>query len=123
MFEHRSKPLLPRRAFIVRVLRFGTIALGIVLVSLLLGVIGYRTLEGMSWVDAIVNAAMILGGMGPVNEFHSDAGKLFAAAYALYSGIVFLIAVGIFVAPVVHRVYHRFHLEAGDDGRAENHEE
>jgi len=117
MFEHHSKPLLPRRAFIARVARFAGIALGIVLVSLLLGVAGYRAFEGMSWVDAIVNAAMILGGMGPVNALRTDAGKLFAAAYALYSGMVLLIAVGIFVAPVVHRLYHHFHLELDDEGK------
>lgn len=110
-FEHRRQPLLPRRAFALRLLRYGGFTLGIVLGSWAIGVIGYRLTEGMAWIDATVNAAMILGGMGPVDKLHSDAGKLFASFYALFSGIVFLMAVGVFVAPIAHRLYHRFHLE------------
>ncbi len=109
--EHRSQPLLPRRAFVRRVLRFGAAALGIVLGSWAIGILGYRLTEGMTWIDATVNAAMILGGMGPVNELHTVAGKVFASFYALFSGIVFLVAVGVFMTPIVHRLYHRFHLD------------
>jgi hypothetical protein len=111
MFEHRTKPLLPRSAFIRRLVIYICVALGIVLASLTIGIVGYHGFEGLSWIDATVNAAMILGGMGPVNELHRNAGKIFASAYALFSGVIFLIAVAVILAPVVHRVMHRFHLE------------
>jgi hypothetical protein len=110
MFEHRRQPLISWAAFVVRVIRCVGVALGIVLVSLAIGIVGYRVFEGLPWIDATVNAAMILGGMGPVNGLSTDAGKLFAAAYALFSGLVFLVAVAIIFAPVVHRLFHRFHL-------------
>ncbi|HXY55229.1 MAG TPA: hypothetical protein VEM40_11235 [Nitrospirota bacterium] len=86
-------------------------ALTIVLASLAAGIAGYHYFEGLPWMDAFVNAAMILGGMGPVNELHTTAGKLFAGCYALYSGMVFLVAAGVLFAPVVHRFLHHFHLE------------
>ena len=114
-FEHHRQPLLPRRAFLRRVARFGGLALGIVVVSLTIGVLGYRLLGGLSWADALVNAAMILGGMGPVDRMGTLPGKLFAAFYALFSGIVFLVAVGVFLAPIVHRFMHRFHLDLDAD--------
>jgi hypothetical protein len=115
LFEHRAQSLLPRRAFIVRLVQYGGFAVGIVLASLAIGVIGYRISEGMSWTDATLNAAMILGGMGPVNELHTEAGKLFATFYALFAGVVFLIAVGVLVSPIAHRFYHRFHLELEEE--------
>jgi len=121
-FEHHRQPLLSKKAFLIRVLRYGGFALGIVLGSLAVGIIGYHLTEGMGWLDALVNAAMILGGMGPVSELHSDGGKLFASLYALFSGIVFLMAVGVFLAPIVHRLYHRFHLELGMDEKNANRE-
>jgi hypothetical protein len=111
MFEHRSQSLLPRRAFVRRVIRYGGFALGIVAGSLGLGVAGYHGFEGMGLVDAIVNASMILGGMGPVSPLRTEGGKLFASFYALFSGMVFLIAVGVLFAPIMHRFYHRFHVE------------
>lgn len=111
MFEHHRQPLLPRPAFLRRVGRFSAAALLLIGVSWLIGILGYRLLEGMSWIDAILNAAMILGGMGPINPLHSDAGKLFASFYALFSGIVFLVAVGVLMAPILHRFLHQFHLE------------
>jgi hypothetical protein len=83
-----------------------------VAVSWLIGILGYRFFEGMPWIDAILNAAMILAGMGPVNELHTVAGKLFASFYALFSGIVFLVSVGVLIAPLFHRLLHEFHLEA-----------
>jgi hypothetical protein len=83
----------------------------LVAASWFIGILGYRVLEGMSWIDAILNAAMILGGMGPVDTLHTDIGKLFASLYALFSGIVFLVAVGVLIAPVLHRFLHQFHLE------------
>jgi hypothetical protein len=77
--------------------------------------LGYRLLEGFSWIDSTLNAAMILGGMGPVNELHTTAGKIFASCYALFSGIVFLVSVGVLLAPVIHRLLHQFHLQSGED--------
>ena len=114
MFEHRKEPLLTPREFLIRQLIYLLIALAIIAGSLAMGVIGYHVLENLSWIDALVNAAMILGGMGPVNELHTNAGKLFASFYALYSGIVFLVSVGIILAPLYHRFLHRFHLQVDD---------
>ena len=110
-FEHRHEPLLPRAAFVRRLIQFGAIAIGIVIGSLGLGVLGYHFVARLSWIDSLLNAAMILGGMGPVDELHTNAGKLFASFYALFSGIVFLIAFGLLMAPVLHRLLHHFHLE------------
>ena len=112
MFEHRKEPLLPKSAFLRRLARYAIIALGIDLSSLVIGVLGYHFSEGFPWIDSLLNAAMILGGMGPVNELHTAAGKLFASFYALYSGVVFVVVAGVLFAPVVHRFLHHFHLEA-----------
>ena len=112
MFEHRRQPLLAPREFLHRQLLYFLVALIIIIGSLILGVIGYHFLEGFSWVDSLVNASMILGGMGPVNELHTVTGKLFASFYALYSGIIFLVTVGIIMAPLYHRFLHRFHLDS-----------
>jgi len=114
MFEHRRQPLLTPHAFLVRQLTYLLAALGIIAGSLVLGILGYHFLEGLAWIDALVNAAMLLGGMGPVNELHTYAGKLFASFYALYSGIIFLVSVGVILAPLYHRFLHRFHLEIED---------
>ncbi|MEI6738731.1 MAG: hypothetical protein WCK74_00325 [Gemmatimonadaceae bacterium] len=107
--EHKGEAVIPHHAFRRRLLRAFALAAATIAGSLAIGVIGYRVTEGMPWLDALLNAAMILGGMGPVDALHSDAGKLFAAGYALFSGIVFLAAVGVLITPVVHRFYHRFH--------------
>lgn len=111
-FEHHRQPLLPRPMFIRRVLFFGSITVLLIGVSWGIGILGYRVLENMSWIDAILNSAMILGGMGPVNPLQTDAGKLFASIYALFSGVVFLVSVGVFIAPFFHRIMHRFHFAA-----------
>ena len=111
MYEHRNQPLLPRSAFLWRLASHVSIAIGVIFGSLLIGILGYHFMEGLAWIDALVNAAMILGGMGPVDALHTNAGKLFASFYALYSGIVFLVAVGIIFAPVFHRILHHFHLK------------
>lgn len=115
MFEHRQQALLSRREFLIRQLYYLLAALGIIGGSLVLGMLGYHYLEQLTWIDALVNAAMLLGGMGPVNELHTTAGKLFASFYALYSGIVFLISVGVILAPLYHRFLHRFHLEIAEE--------
>jgi hypothetical protein len=113
MYERPSQPLLTTKAYLRRQLVHILIALTMIFGSLFLGIIGYHWLEGLFWIDSLVNAAMILGGMGPVNELHTTYGKLFASFYALYSGIVFLIAAGVMVVPLFHRFLHRFHLEQG----------
>ena len=83
--------------------------------ALVVGMIGYRVTEGMSWVDSYLNAAMILGGMGPVGELHTRAGKIFAGTYAIFAGVIFLVMVGVILAPVAHRVLHRLHLESAKE--------
>lgn len=112
MYEHASEPLLPRRAFIMRVLRHAGLAALLLVGSLGVGVLGYAVLGNLSWVDAFLNASMILGGMGPVDVLKTDAAKVFAGIYALYSGVVFLLSVGVVFAPVLHRVLHKLHLQA-----------
>jgi hypothetical protein len=112
LFERHNEKLLPRRKFLRRILKYASIAVGLVLVSLVIGMAGYHLFEGLSWVDAFLNAAMLMGGMGPVNAFRTDAGKIFAGVYALYCGMILLIAVGIFAVPIVHRFLHHFHLES-----------
>lgn len=108
-YEHRSEPLIPMRHFLRRLGGHGIIAMVFLALSLLIGMMGYRVTEGMKWIDAFLEAAMILGGMGPVAQFHTTGGKLFAAVYALYAGVAFLVTVGILLAPVVHRMLHRLH--------------
>ncbi|HTL17876.1 MAG TPA: hypothetical protein VL793_11610 [Patescibacteria group bacterium] len=112
MYEHRRQPLLPRPVFFIRLAR--SLALGgcIVFISLGIGMAGYHIFEHMDWLDAFVNAAMILSGMGPVGELQTRAGKFFAGCYALFSGLAFLSACGVVIAPIFHRFIHRFHLEA-----------
>ncbi len=122
MYEHRTAPLLPFPAFLKRLASHAGVAIGVVLGSLVIGILGYHFLEGLAWIDALVNAAMILGGMGPVDTLHTIVGKLFASFYALYSGMIFLVAARIIVAPVFHRILHRFHLEAGMEDAEESSE-
>jgi hypothetical protein len=111
MFEHRHEKLLPRRLFLIRVIKYASISLAIILFSLVVGVVGYRVFEGYSWVDSFLNAAMLMGGMGQVNVLHTEGGKVFAGFYAIYCGLVELVAIGIFAAPIFHRFLHHFHLE------------
>ena len=113
MYERHHEPLISREVFLRRIARSGGMAFAVVLAALFLGVSGYHWIEGLPWVDSILNAAMILGGMGPVAELHTTAGKLFAAAYALFSGLMFIVVAGLLFAPVIHRFLHKFHLEAG----------
>ena len=119
-YEHRSEPLLERPRFMRRLAGHGLLALGVVAGSLGLGVAGYHFLEGLSWLDSLLNASMILGGMGPVDRLHSAAGKMFASFYALFSGMVFLVAAGILIAPLAHRLLHRLHLESSAPGTSDD---
>jgi hypothetical protein len=113
-YENRKEPLLPRRAFLLRMLQHLGAGALVIFLSLGIGMLGYHSLEQMSWVDSLLNASMILGGMGPVNSLSTDAGKVFASAYALFSGVIFLAATGVIVAPLVHRILHRMHLDEND---------
>ncbi len=110
MYERRHQPLASRQTFARRLLLNGLIGMGLLAVSLLIGIIGYHTLEGLSWIDSLLNASMILGGMGPVNPMATNAGKFFASFYAIYSGVILLASVGILITPIFHRFLHRFHL-------------
>ena len=111
MFEQHHEPLVSRAAFLRRMTKYALLASGFIVVSLLIGMAGYHHFEGMSWIDAFVNSAMLMGGMGPVSELHTEVGKLFAGFYALYCGLIVIIAIGIVAAPLLHRILHHFHLE------------
>ena len=111
MYEPKTRSPIPAPHFIKRVLRHALAAVALLLVSLALGMSGYEYFEGLPWRDAFVNAAMLMGGMGPVDALRTDGGKVFAGLYALYAGLVFLVASGLVFAPIVHRVLHRFHWE------------
>lgn len=115
MLEHHSEPLATPAEFARRMLRYTLVTMGIILFSLIIGILGYHYLESLSWIDSLLNASMILGGMGPVNALQTTAGKIFASFYALYSGIILLASVGILVTPIFHRFIHRFHLELEDN--------
>jgi hypothetical protein len=114
VYEHRRTRPLPRRLFVLRMTGHFAIAAILVALSLFGGMWGYERYEHLEWRDAFLNAAMLLGGMGPVDDPQTDQGKLFAGFYALYAGLVFLLVAGVLLAPVVHRVLHRFHWEAGE---------
>jgi hypothetical protein len=109
-FEHHSQPILHIRGFILRVLTFIGFALLFILGFLLLGTLGYHFFVGLAWLDAFLNAAMILSGMGPVDPITSEGGKWFASLYALLSGVVFAVTTGIIISPIIHRVMHSLHL-------------
>lgn len=112
LYESHDQPPLSRRAFFHRMLRHGGVVGILVAGSVILGTVGYHWLGDAAWIDAFLNACMLLGGMGPVGEIPSAAGKIFAALFALYAGLVFLISATILVTPVIHRVVHRMHWDA-----------
>jgi hypothetical protein len=112
-YEHRRQQLLSRRHFIRRLLAHFSLASTIVGASLIAGMSGYVYFEHLSWIDAFLNAAMLLGGMGPVDDPKTDWGKLFAGTYALFAGLIVIVVTGIMLGPVVHRIMHRFHWEEG----------
>ena len=114
MFEHKSQRIVPFSVFVWRVVRFIGIAVILILLALFIGVAGYHWIAGLAWVDALLNASMILGGMGPVNELTTKAAKIFASCYALFSGLVFIAVMGIVLSPVVHRMLHKFHVDERD---------
>jgi len=118
-YEHKSQPLVSREDFLRRLGRNALVALSIIGVSLVVGIIGYRTLEGMEWIDAFVESAMLLGGMGPIHAPLTVSGKIFAGVYALYSGILVIGTAGIILAPIFHRVLHSLHVEDEDDEKTD----
>ena len=114
-FEHRSHPVASRRTFAQRMLRAVGLWMLLTLAGLAIGMAGYAYFERMSITDAYVNAAMILAGMGPVGELKTTGGKIFAGSYAILSGLIIVIATGFVLAPIFHRVLHRFHVETAGD--------
>lgn len=112
MYEHKRTPLIPRRAFVARMAKHVLVASAVIAVSLVVGTGGYHFLNQLDWVDSFLNASMILGGMGPVDPLRTTPAKVFASFYALYAGFVLLFCVGLIIAPVFHRLLHRFHLES-----------
>ena len=113
--------LLPWHKFFVHIARNFTLALLMVAVALYIGMLGYHFFERMNWIDAFVNASMILCGMGPVQPLNTDAGKLFAGCYALFSGLAFILIMGIVFAPIVHRFFKTIHIEMSDDALPKHH--
>ena len=107
----RKARLTPRPQFYRRVARSVSWGLALIATSLVIGILGYHGFEHLSWIDAFLNAAMILSGMGPVAELHSTSAKLFAGWYAIYSGIALISTAALVFAPIIHRLIHRFHLE------------
>lgn len=114
MFESRTDPLAPRHRFLRRLLKFFGLAAGVGVAALSIGVLGYHYIARFSWVDSLLNASMILGGMGPVGDLPSDGAKIFASFYALFSGVVFISVMGLVLAPAAHRALHHFHLDEQD---------
>ena len=110
-YEHKSVPPLSRREFVNRLLRHGGFAAVLAALSLFIGMAGYHWIAGQSWVDSFLNASMLLGGMGPVGELPNSGAKIFAGFFALYAGVVFLFVAAIMMAPIFHRVLHKFHWE------------
>ena len=114
VYEGRQEELAPRSIFIKRIIGALAVALGLIVVALSIGIAGYHFLAGLGWIDSLLEASMILGGMGPVKELHDDASKVFASLYALFSGILFIALMGIMLAPLAHRVMHKFHVDDDD---------
>ena len=117
MYEHRTSPLLSRRRFYRRVARSVGFASLIIGASLVVGMAGYHCFEKFSWLDSFANASMILSGMGPLSPVQTNAGKVFAGCYALFSGVAFLTSIGVVFAPVAHRLLHKFHLESHKEAK------
>jgi hypothetical protein len=116
MFEHKRQRVIPVAQFRQRVAKSVLLALAIIGGSLVVGVVGYRLTEGMPWLDAFLNASMLMGGMGPVGELHKSAAKVFASLFALYAGLVFIVTASLILAPLVHRMLHKLHADAEKGG-------
>ncbi len=110
-FERRHERLAPFPVFIWRVVSSVGIAVAMIGFALSIGIAGYHWIAGFAWIDSVLEASMILGGMGPVNPLSTDRAKLFGAAYALFSGLIFIGVMGVILSPLAHRLMHKFHLE------------
>ena len=111
MFEQKHQKVAPVTVFMRRLVVHVAIAILLILVALFIGVAGYHWIAGFNWVDSLLNASMILGGMGPVNPLTGTGAKVFASAYALFSGLVFIAVMGIIFTPIAHRMLHKFHID------------
>ena len=109
-FEHKTKPLLSAREYYKRIIRYTSFAILLLAGSLAIGIVGYHYTNNLSWIDSLVNASMILTGMGPVDPLVNDGAKYFASFYSIFSGVVFLSTVAVFLSPIVHRFLHKIHL-------------
>jgi len=114
LFESRHEQLAPVNVYVRRIIASLAVGLGLILVALLIGIFGYHLLAGFGWIDSLLEASMILGGMGPVNQLPTDAAKVFASIYALFSGLILIALMGIILSPVAHRVMHKFHVDEKD---------
>jgi hypothetical protein len=111
MYEHKHQKLADKKTFYNRVLKNSFIAVGILSVCLLMGVLGYHYFANIEWIDSLHNASMILSGMGPVVEITTVSGKIFSSFYALFSGVAFITNIGLLITPIVHRFFHKLHIE------------
>ena|ERR1700756_5067985 len=111
MYENSRRRLITRAQFARRVLGHISFAIGVIAVALFVGMAGYHYLAKLNWVDSLLNASMILGGMGPVDVLNTDGAKIFASFYALFSGLVFIGVLGVLLAPFIHRLMHKVHID------------
>ena len=114
-FERRHDPLAPMPVFVKRLIASLAIAFALIALALTIGISGYHLLGGLGWIDSLLEASMILGGMGPVNTLTGDGVKIFASLYALFSGLIFIAVMGVVLSPVAHRVLHKFHVDEEDE--------
>ena len=114
MFERKHEELAPVAVFVKRIFAALGIAFCLIGIALTIGIVGYHSLGKLGWVDSLLEASMILGGMGPVNTLAGDGVKIFASLYALFSGLIFIAVMGVVLAPVVHRFLHKFHIDEAD---------
>ena len=114
MFEQKHEKLAPLSVFIKRIVASVVMAGILIALALLIGIAGYHWIGGFNWVDSLLEASMILGGMGPVNQLPSPEAKIFASGYALFSGLVFIAIMGVVLAPITHRMLHKFHIDEED---------
>jgi len=110
MFEKHNQPLASFSTFILRIITYFVLGLLLISIALGIGMLGYHVFEGLPWIDAFLNASMILATMGPVDHLITPAGKIFAGFYALFSGLIFVFVIGVIFSPVIHRFFHNFHV-------------
>jgi TRAP-type C4-dicarboxylate transport system permease small subunit len=113
-FERHHDELAPVSVFVKRLIASLLMALGLIALVLCVGIVGYHLIAGYNWIDSLLEASMILGGMGPVKELPADGAKIFASMYALFSGLIFIAVMGLVLSPVVHRILHKFHVDEKD---------